>query len=119
MTHHAAYMSGDESYITSPDGKRLTSARVIMARVAGAATVGSPEEHLCLAVIDRAITDLCNPGAYTDKRDQQQAERFLASPALDAWCDAVSLDAQWVRETIVRLAHPNVARGLAPRKEAA
>ncbi|CAI8819965.1 hypothetical protein [Methylococcus capsulatus] len=56
-------------------------------------TLPCPEAHLAVAVITLAIGDCLDPGAVL----RAEARHFLAGSALEFWCDAVGLEATFVR----------------------
>ena len=53
-----------------------------------------PEVRLAVAVITRAIGDcLCQ----SNRRERQQARRFVLGPDLDEWCDLGGLNPEFLR----------------------
>lgn len=57
-----------------------------------------PEARLCAGVIRQVFVDLCGP-SHEARRD---ARRFFRDGRLEAWCDLLDLNPEFVREVALK-----------------
>lgn len=68
----------------------------------------SPEARLCVNVIRQAFVDLCGP-SHEARRD---ARRFFRDGRLEAWCDLLDLNPEFVREVAIKTGYlPELPQG--------